>query len=55
MHRRKELFVLVSKGPEGYSRDLVFERTTVRESENDKYLDGIRDLTATQEAGLTKI
>ena len=40
---------------EGYSRDPGFDQNTLRDSGNERYLDGIRDLTATREAGFTKI
>ena len=43
------------QGLEGYSRDPGFDQNTVRDSGKRKYLDGIRDLTATREAGFTKI
>ena len=45
----------VFQGLEGYSRDPGFGQNTVRDSGNAKYLDGIRDLTATREAGFAKI
>ena len=44
-----------NQGVEGYSRDPGFDQNTVRDSGKRKYLDGIRDLTATREAGFTKI
>ena len=46
--------MLIKQGLEGYSRDPGFDQNTVRDSGNAKHLDGIRDLTATKEAGFTK-
>ena len=44
----------VNQGLEGYFRDSGFDQNTVRESGNDKYIDGIRDLTVPREPGLAK-
>ena len=43
------------QGLEGYSGDPGFGQNTVRDSGKCKYLDGIRELTATREAGFAKI
>jgi len=45
----------IIQGLEGYSRDPGFDQNTVRDSGKRKYLDGIRDLTATRETGFAKI
>ena len=43
------------QGLEGYSLDPGFDQILCGNRENDKYLDGIWDLTAPQEVGLAKI
>ena len=40
---------------EGYSPDLDLTKMRCRNRENDKYIDGIRDLTAPREAGPANI
>ena len=42
------------EGLEGYSRVRYLTKIRCGNRENDKYLDGTRDLTAPQEAGLAK-
>ena len=44
-----------NQGLERYFRDPGFDQNGSRDSENAKYLEGKRDLTATQEAGFIKI
>ena len=41
-------------GLEGYLRDSGFDQIRCGNRENDKYIDGIRDLTVHREAGLAK-
>ena len=44
------------QGLEGYSRDPGFDQNTVRDPGKRKiYIDGIRELTASREAGLSRI
>ena len=47
--------IAVAQGLEGYSRDPGLTKIRCGIRENAKYLDGIRDLTATREAGFAKI
>ena len=53
-HEMKFLTLLPYQGQEGYSLDLGFERNTARDSGNAKFLEEIRDLSVTREAGFAK-
>ena len=48
------LLLRQQQGLERYFRDSGFDQNMVWESGNDKYFDGIRDLTVPQEARLAK-